>query len=86
MPFLLWKDEVCRRVIAADAYPDADWFHKGQLRRLALMYDAGEGYDTAADTIAAFGRGELDNRRFRRTPSPLSLARKWAAQRTQTAP
>ena len=80
MPFYLWKDEVGKVVIRADAYPSADWFDRTQLRRLALMYDAAETLESAAETIAAFGRGELDNRRLRHTSSPLALARKWAAE------
>jgi hypothetical protein len=42
MPFYLWKDEVGKVVIRADAYPSSDWFEKTQLARLARMYDSGE--------------------------------------------
>ncbi len=81
MPFYLWKDEVGKVVIRAAAYPSAEWFERTQLRRLALMYDTGETLESAAETIAAFGRGVLDNAKIQPTTSPLTLARKWAAER-----
>jgi hypothetical protein len=76
MPFFLWKHAVGEAVIRANAYPSAEWFEKTQFRRLALMYDSGESYESAAETIAAFGQGEIDNQKFR-SRTPLALARKF---------
>ncbi len=80
VPFLAWKSEVRDAVIRASAYPSAEWFDRAQSARLVMMYDIGETIESAAETIAAFGRGEMDNQRLRRPLSPLAMARKWIAE------
>ncbi len=80
MPFMHWKSEVRNAVIQAGAYPSAEWFDRTQNTRLVMMYDVGETIESAAETISAFGAGELDNRKRRRPLSPLALARKWLAE------
>jgi hypothetical protein len=67
--FLNYQDTVRNLVIAANAYPSADWF-KTQMKRIAAAYDLGEPAEWCAETISAFGKGAM----VRKTKTPRESA------------